>query len=153
MRYAYHPLSAHRYCQAETSLYTSLPNFSLPVPLSSLPCLDVAIQRPLKLSLKRSAHVDIVAEVTAQLEKNADPQTIKLDTTIGVLRDCSVAWLVKAFNAINNRDLILNVCFCFFSPVLNDMSRCRVGKYNCLHECLTLSSVLSDLVQLLKTNP
>ena len=30
---------------------------------------------------------------------------------------------------------------------------CHVGKYNCSHECLTSSSVLSELVQLPKTNP
>lgn len=72
--------------------------------------LDVAIQRPLKLSLKRSGHLDMVNEVTEQLtQPEVDPRTVKVDTTVGVLRDRSVAWLVNAYDAINNKCLILKV--------------------------------------------
>ena len=50
------------------------------------PC-DVGIQWPLKLSLKRSYHEDVVVELLAQM--NAKDSVIHLDRQIGALWDRS----------------------------------------------------------------
>lgn len=71
--------------------------------------LDVAIQRPLKQSVKRSAHRDIVDEATAQLVKGVPADELKLNTTLGVLRNRSVGWIVNAIHDINKKELILKV--------------------------------------------
>jgi hypothetical protein len=71
--------------------------------------LDVGIQRILKQSLKRSAHKDIVTETTTQLNSGTPAAALKLDTTLGTLRNRSVQWLFNAYHDINNRDLILKV--------------------------------------------
>jgi hypothetical protein len=74
--------------------------------------LDVGIQRVMKLSMKRSAHRDIVNEVMAQMASGAT--NIKVDTSLGTLRDRVVGWIVRAIDDINNKDLILKVsCRCF----------------------------------------
>ena len=70
--------------------------------------LDVGIQRLLKLSLKRSAHRDVVKEVSDQISAGED---IKLDTTIGTLRNRSVGWIANAMTDINDKDLVKKVCF------------------------------------------
>jgi hypothetical protein len=70
--------------------------------------LDVGIQRILKLSLKRSAHHDVVKEVSDQISARED---IKLDTTIGTLSDRSVGWIANAMKDINDKDLTKKVCF------------------------------------------
>jgi hypothetical protein len=57
--------------------------------------------------MKRSAHKDIVTEMTTQLEMPA--ATLKLDITLGTLRNRSVGWMVNAYHDINNKDLILKV--------------------------------------------
>lgn len=67
------------------------------------PC-DVGIQRPFKLSLKKSYHEDIVSDVLAQMSDNAP--TIKIDTRLPILRDRSTRWLWNAFQAINNTALV-----------------------------------------------
>ena len=69
--------------------------------------LDVGIQRVLKLSMKRSAHRDIVNEVATQME--AGVTEIKLDTTIKTLRDRAVGWVVNAIHDIDKKDLICKV--------------------------------------------
>ena len=57
------------------------------------PC-DVGIQRPLKLSMRKSYHEDIVNEFSKELEKgNSTPH---LKDQLGVLRDRSVRWLWNA---------------------------------------------------------
>jgi hypothetical protein len=71
--------------------------------------LDVGIQRVMKLSMKRSAHRDIVDEVFTQMDKGSS-DSIKVDTTLGTLRDRSVGWVLNAIHDINKRDLILKVC-------------------------------------------
>ena len=70
------------------------------------PC-DVGVQRPLKLSLKRSYHEDVVAELLSQMKAN---EPIHLDTRIGALRDRSTRWIWNAFHAINDKTLVKKVC-------------------------------------------
>jgi len=74
--------------------------------------LDVGIQRIMKLSMRRSAHRDVVKEVQDQLAKGIADITV--DTTVGTLRDRSVGWVVNAIHDLDRPDLILKVCS-FFS--------------------------------------
>ncbi|KAG6805135.1 hypothetical protein H0H92_000563, partial [Tricholoma furcatifolium] len=82
--------------------------------------LDVGIQRYLKLSIKRSAHRDIVQEIYDSLStpdgssgddsesESRDSDTkIHLDTSIPTLRDRSLGWIVDAANEINNKEIIM----------------------------------------------
>lgn len=73
------------------------------------PC-DVGIQRPYKLSIKRSQLQDIVNETRAHLNANDDPTMLKLDNRVGTLRDRSVAWTVNAWKDINRPELVRKVC-------------------------------------------
>jgi hypothetical protein len=65
----------------------------------------VSIQRAMKLSMKWSAHRDIVNEAAAQTE--AGVTEIKLDTSIGMLRDRAVSWAVNAIHDIDKKELII----------------------------------------------
>lgn len=65
------------------------------------PC-DVGIQRPYKLSIKRSQLQDVVSETLTHLKADDDPSSLKLDSRIGTLRDRAVAWTVKAWKDINH---------------------------------------------------
>jgi hypothetical protein len=65
--------------------------------------LDVGIQRIMKLSIKRAAHRDIVDEVSAQIASGED---IKLDVTLGTLRDRAVGWIVNSIRDISNEALV-----------------------------------------------
>ena len=69
--------------------------------------LDVGIQRVMKLSMRRSAHRDVVKEVQDQLTKGVTD--IKVDTTVGTLRDRSVRWVVNAIHDLDRPDFILKV--------------------------------------------
>ncbi len=70
------------------------------------PC-DVGIQRPLKLSIKRSYHEDVVNDVLAQLDQNAE--VVVLGGTRAQLRNNSVRWLVNAYRDLNKPDLVKKV--------------------------------------------
>lgn len=70
------------------------------------PC-DVGIQRPFKLSLKRSYHEDIVADVVDQLK--AGGEVVSIDTRLAVIRDRSVRWIWNAYQTIKNTDLVKKV--------------------------------------------
>lgn len=72
------------------------------------PC-DVGIQRPFKLSLKRSYHEDVVSEILEQYNNKEDPEPIQIDTRIGALRDRSTRWLWNAYKAISNKELVKKV--------------------------------------------
>ena len=61
----------------------------------------------MKLSIKRSAHRDIVNEVMAQMASGKTD--IIIDTTLGTLRNWTVGWIVRAIDDINDKDLILKV--------------------------------------------
>lgn len=69
------------------------------------PC-DVGIQRPLKLSIRRSYHEDIVQEISKQLEKG---KIVSVDKQIATLRDRSVRWIWNAYNSLNKPDLVKKV--------------------------------------------
>ena len=71
------------------------------------PC-DVGIQRPLKLSICKSYHEDIVAEFVGQL--NNGGTILKIDDPIGVPCDCSVGWMWNAFLVLKNKKLVKKVC-------------------------------------------
>jgi hypothetical protein len=85
--------------------------------------LDVGIQRVLKQSIKRSTHKDIVDETMAHLDSGKPSKTFKLDTTLGTLRDRSVAWILNAYHDINKPELICKVrtmhCVCVSSVVID----------------------------------
>lgn len=72
------------------------------------PC-DVGIQRVYKHSIRRSQLDDIVREMTAHLERGGTPETLKLDTTIGTLRDRSPRWFIKAYKDTDNPELVRKV--------------------------------------------
>jgi hypothetical protein len=70
------------------------------------PC-DVGIQRPLKLSIKKSYHEDIVQDLMLQAKNgNSSPM---LKEGIKDLRDRTPRWLWNAYNALNNKELIQKV--------------------------------------------
>ena len=69
------------------------------------PC-DVGIQRPLKLSIRKSYHEDIVEEFVEQLEKGTSPS---LDDRLATLRNRSVRWMWNAYNIINQPALVKKV--------------------------------------------
>ena len=70
------------------------------------PC-DVGIQRPFKLSIKRSYHEDVVTEILEQLNANVSP--IVVDTRLPKLRDQSTRWIWKAYETINKDTLVKKV--------------------------------------------
>ncbi|KAI0311263.1 hypothetical protein OF83DRAFT_1069115 [Amylostereum chailletii] len=72
------------------------------------PC-DVGIQRPYKLSIKKSQLNDIVRETLDHLEQDKDPETFRLDTCIKTLWDRSVSWFVNAWEDINKPELVKKV--------------------------------------------
>lgn len=72
------------------------------------PC-DVGIQKLFKAAIRRAQHNDIVQETIQQLDSGVRPQDVKLDTRLGVLRNCSVSWLVEAYHAINKPEIVLKV--------------------------------------------
>lgn len=70
---------------------------------------DVGISRVFKASLHRSQHASIVHETLTQLNNGKRPEEVKLNTTIGVLRDCTVGLLVDAYHAFNKAELVEKV--------------------------------------------
>jgi hypothetical protein len=70
------------------------------------PC-DVGIQRPLKLSTKRSYHEDVVEEMLVQIDKKSEIFTI--DDRIMILRNRSVRWLWNAYNSVNKKEIVQKV--------------------------------------------
>ena len=74
------------------------------------PC-DVGIQRPLKLSMRKSYHEDVVNEFLSELNKGNNSPSLK--DALGVIRDRSVRWLWNAYNTVNNKALVKKVCFHF----------------------------------------
>ncbi|KII82826.1 hypothetical protein PLICRDRAFT_169188, partial [Plicaturopsis crispa FD-325 SS-3] len=69
------------------------------------PC-DVGMQRPVKMSIKNSQHADIVDETLHLLRRGVPPENIRLDTSVGTLRDRSVNWLVTAYKALNKPEIV-----------------------------------------------
>jgi len=71
------------------------------------PC-DVGIQRPLKLSMRKSYHETIVNELLTKFDKGNTAPDLK--DTLGVLCDCSVRWMWNAYKALSNKELVKKVC-------------------------------------------
>jgi hypothetical protein len=71
--------------------------------------LDVGIQCLLKLSIKRSAHRDLVDEASAQIKAGRVAHEIKIDTTLPTLRDRSIRWIVQAIHDISDPVTITQV--------------------------------------------
>lgn len=73
------------------------------------PC-DVGIQRVLKHALKRASHMDVIKETLHALEVDKiAPEAVMLDKRLGTMRDRSVMWLLKAYDACNNPALVRKV--------------------------------------------
>ncbi|EKM53118.1 uncharacterized protein PHACADRAFT_259291 [Phanerochaete carnosa HHB-10118-sp] len=72
------------------------------------PC-DVGIQRPLKHTVRRAAHHYKFQETLSLLQPGVDAVNVQLDRTIGVARDRSIEWMVRAYEAISNVDLVKKV--------------------------------------------
>ena len=72
------------------------------------PC-DVGFQHIFKLSLKKSAHEDVVQEVLQELQNRKSAQEILVNTKVGVLRDRTVHWMWTAFSTLNKRHIIQKV--------------------------------------------
>ena len=70
---------------------------------------DVGFQRIFKHSLKISAHSDVVQEVLAQLKAGVEVSDVKIDTSLGVLRDRTVHWLWTAFETLNKPETVKKV--------------------------------------------
>lgn len=81
------------------------------------PC-DIGIQRPFKLALKRCQQEDLVQATLSQLKAGVNASEIKIDTTIGTLRDAAVNWLVTAYHHVNKPDIVRQVGFLFISALL-----------------------------------
>jgi hypothetical protein len=72
------------------------------------PC-DVGIQRVLKLAIRRSALKDIVNDTMQQLKGGVEPGKVVFEKRLPIIQDHSVGWLVNAYEAINNRELVEKV--------------------------------------------
>ncbi|KAF7796672.1 hypothetical protein EIP86_007855 [Pleurotus ostreatoroseus] len=105
------------------------------------PC-DVGIQRPLKHTMRRTAHAHIVHETLKQLQEGTEARCVALDKSIGVLRDRSIEWMVNGYKAINKPDLVKKA-----------WELCEMGPYSLSYDCLTGLEVLQALRDLAKTDP
>ena len=76
------------------------------------PC-NVGLQRLIKLEIKHRQHADIVEETLTLLWKFTPPSELKLDTRIGTLQTQFINWLVHAYNAVNNPDIVNKVSSSF----------------------------------------
>ncbi|KAG6823766.1 hypothetical protein H0H92_009110, partial [Tricholoma furcatifolium] len=103
------------------------------------PC-DVGIQRPLKLSTKRSYHEDIVEDFLQQMKGGAEKLIV--EKRVGVMRDRSVRWLWNAFTAVNRVDLIQKA-----------FAMCRAQDLDLSYACLTGFPVREKLRNLRSTDP
>lgn len=71
------------------------------------PC-DVGVQRPLKLSTRKSYHEDIVNDFLKELDKgNPTPH---LNDSLGVIHNQSVRWMWNVYQALNNKELVKKIC-------------------------------------------
>ncbi|KAJ6609130.1 hypothetical protein B0H10DRAFT_2226217 [Mycena sp. CBHHK59/15] len=93
--------------------------------------LNVGIQRLLKLSIKRSAHRDIVEEALGQIQAGKSASEIKLNITVGILRDRSVGWIVEAIHDLSDPEIIKKA-----------FEMCRSGDYNFSQASLMSPEVL-----------
>jgi len=75
----------------------------------SQPC-DMGFQQLFKHFLKLFSHNNTVQDLT-QLKNGVSVDNIKIDTTLKVLCDCTVNWLLAAFNKLNKPDIVKKVSY------------------------------------------
>jgi hypothetical protein len=85
---------------------------------------DVGIQRIFKHSLKRSYHVDVVADILGQVK--AKVTRVEIDKCVEVWRDRSVRWLWNAYNTLNEE-----------KTVKKAFEMCQTKEWNLSYNCLT----------------
>ena len=111
----------------------------------------------MKLSVRRSAHRDMVIEVSDQIA-NSVPN-IKLDNTIGTLCDRSMGWIVKAIHEIGKKELIMKVrtylarFHIFNAATPKAFELCCVRNFNLSQQSLMSPEALAALCELPKSNP
>ncbi|KAG8913286.1 hypothetical protein FRC01_004623 [Tulasnella sp. 417] len=91
---------------------------------------------------RNACHADIINEARARLRHGEDADVIALDRSIGTLRDRTPQWLIKAFQAINKKELILK------SWELSCTSR-----FNLSYSSLTSREALQAVLDLRKQDP
>ncbi|KAG2133794.1 uncharacterized protein EDB93DRAFT_1306630, partial [Suillus bovinus] len=85
--------------------------------------------------VKHTQHADIVNESLAQLSEKTSPALVRLDTTIGTLRNRSLQWVINGYHAINKPELVKQVFF-----------MCKAGKdFNLSFESLASHEALQYL--------
>ncbi|KAJ6618557.1 hypothetical protein B0H10DRAFT_2217522 [Mycena sp. CBHHK59/15] len=102
-----------------------------------------------QLSIKRSAHRDIVNEALGQIKAGKAAHEIRLDTTVGTLRDRSIGWIVQVIHDVSDPATITQVA----STITQAFEMCRVGPWNLSQASLTSPEALAGLRELRTTNP
>jgi hypothetical protein len=72
------------------------------------PC-DVGIQRVLKLAIRHAALQDVINNTMEQLEQGIEPRMVTFEKSLPIIRNSSVSWLVKGYEAINKPELVKKV--------------------------------------------
>ena len=72
----------------------------------------------LKLAIKQTALSDVVDNTMNQLKSGITPDKVTFEKKIGVVRDCSVKWLVNAYEAINNPEIVQKVIFNMITQII-----------------------------------
>jgi hypothetical protein len=72
------------------------------------PC-DVGIQRILKLAIRRTILKDIVDDTMKQLKAGIEPDKVKFEKRLPVVRNRSVGWLINGYEAINKCEIVEKV--------------------------------------------
>ncbi|KAI0085211.1 hypothetical protein BDY19DRAFT_857522, partial [Irpex rosettiformis] len=99
------------------------------------------IQRPLKHAIRKAAHKHVVDETLAKLDEGQEASEIRLDKTIGTMRDRSVEWMIKGYEAINDPEFVRKA-----------WEKCAAGEYNLSRESLTSPGMRSELNKLAQTD-
>ncbi|KAH7905740.1 hypothetical protein BJ138DRAFT_964040, partial [Hygrophoropsis aurantiaca] len=92
--------------------------------------------------IKNTQHSDVVEETLRQFRAGKAPKDVRLDVTIGNLRDRSVNWLVTAHKLINKAEI-----------VKKSFSLCKAGRFDLSFDTLTSADALRTLRDLPRTEP
>ncbi len=122
----------------------------------ALQACDVGIQRPLKHSMKRSYHADVVQEVLDQLDRGEDEITVA--KKLPILRDRSVGWIWNAYNVLNRPETVQKVSnqvniIRRYSHIVQAFEKCEAAGMNLSYESLTSFATREELRQLRETDP
>ncbi|KAG9084848.1 hypothetical protein FS749_004912 [Ceratobasidium sp. UAMH 11750] len=105
---------------------------------------DVALQRVVKAAIHQHALEDLIDETSEAISSGAALETFKNSNLLKTLRDRSVLWMVKGYEAINKPDLIkkaFSLCVVPDSP------------FNLSYESLTSHAARKALVDLRVSDP